>query len=55
MDTRSNATGPAQNPLYFQYALPEAQVRAMEEVRARLRADAKLEEKDAFKTARREE
>jgi hypothetical protein len=53
--TKTNATGPAQNPLYFQYALPEERGRAMEEVRTRLRADAKLEEKDAFKTARREE
>jgi hypothetical protein len=53
--TKSTATGPGQNPLYFQYALPEERGRAMEEVRTRLRADAKLEEKDAFKTARREE
>ena len=53
--TKSTATGPAQNPLYMQYALPEERGKAMEDVRTRLRADAKLEEKDAFKTARREE
>lgn len=53
--TKTNATGPARNPLYFQFALPEERGRAMEEVRVRLRADAGLEEKDAFKTARREE
>jgi hypothetical protein len=53
--TKTNATGPAQNPLYFQFALPEEQRRAIEEVRVRLRADANLQEKDAFKTARREE
>src|SRR5262249_39136415 len=52
--TKTSATGPAQNPLYF-YALREDRDRAMEDVRVRLRADAKLEEKDAFKTGRREE
>ena len=53
--THANATGPAQNPLYYQYALPEERFRALEEVRARLRADAKLEETEAFKSGQRGE
>jgi len=52
--TKTNATGPAQNPLYTQYALREEQQRATEEVKQRLRADAHLEEKEAFKNARRD-
>jgi hypothetical protein len=52
--TKTNATGPAQNPLYQQYALQEEQIKAIEEVKLRLRADAHLEEKEAFKSSRRD-
>ena len=47
--SKTAAPDMAQNPLYLQYALPEERMRAIEDVRLRLRADAKLEEKDAFK------
>jgi hypothetical protein len=46
---RSTETGVAQDPLYMQHALPEERGVAIEDVRARLRADAKYDEKDAFK------
>lgn len=41
--------GAVQNPLYEQFALPEERIRALDDVKLRLRAEAKLEEKDAFK------
>ena len=45
----STATGPANNPLFDRYAMAVERERARETVFARLRAEAKLEEKDAFK------
>ena len=47
--THANTTGPGLNPLYGQYALPEEQREAIREVLLRLRAEAKLEEKEGFK------
>jgi hypothetical protein len=52
---RANATGPARNPLYAQYALPEEQFQAMNDARLRLRADAGLELKEAFEKRERKE
>ena len=46
---KSAAPGMTQNPLYENYALGEERMKALEEVRLRLRAEAKLDEKDAFK------
>lgn len=47
--SKTAAPSMVQNPLYEQYALPEERMRALEDVKARLRAEAKLDEKDAFK------
>jgi hypothetical protein len=47
--SRSSATGLAADPLYLQFALPEERGKAIDEVFARLRAEAKFDEKDAFK------
>jgi hypothetical protein len=47
--SKTAAPGVMQNPLYEQYALPEERIRALEDVKLRLRADAKFEEKDALK------
>jgi hypothetical protein len=52
---RATATPPAQDPLYEQIALPEARVKANQIVLKRLRADAKLEEKEGFKNRERGE
>lgn len=46
---KTTATGAAQNPLYDRFVLPDERLRASKEVLERLRADAKLEEKEAFK------
>jgi hypothetical protein len=46
---KTTATGAAQNPLYERFVLPDERLRATEEVLKRLRAEAKLEEKEAFK------
>jgi len=46
---KSTGTGAAQNPLYERFVLPDERSRAIKEVFERLRADAKLEEKEAFK------
>lgn len=43
------AAGPANDPLFDRYALPQEREKAREAVFARLRAEAKLEEKEAFK------
>ncbi len=51
---KTNATGVAQNQLYQGHALQEDRMRAINEVRERLHADAKLEEKEAFKNKERE-
>jgi len=53
--SRSTATPPAQDPLYEQYALPEVRIKANQVVRERLRADAKLDEKEGFKNRDRRE
>jgi hypothetical protein len=47
--SKTAAPSMVQNPLYEGYALPEERFKALEEVKLRLHADAKLEEKDAFK------
>jgi hypothetical protein len=49
------ATGPAHNPLYDQYALPEERGEAVSEVFARLRAEAGLQEKEALKNRQKRE
>lgn len=46
---KSTAAGPAKNPLYDNYALPKERQEANARVFARLRADARLDEKEAFK------
>src|SRR5262245_4253883 len=53
--TKATAVGPANNPLYNQYALPEERGQAVTEVLARLRAEAGLEEKDALKNREKRE
>ena len=52
---RSTGGGAAQDPLYLQFALPEERGKAIEEVFARLRAEAKYDEKDAFKKGEKKE
>jgi len=49
------ATGPAHNPLYDQYALPEERGQAVGDVLARLRAEAGYQEKDALKAREKRE
>lgn len=51
----STATGPAKNPLFDEYAMMQEREKARETVFARLRAEAKLEEKDAFKNREKRE
>ena len=46
---KTTATGGANNPLYERFVLPDERLRASKEVLERLRADAKLEEKEALK------
>ena len=53
--TKATATGPAHNPLYDQYALPDERRQAVEDVLARLRAEAGLQEKDALRNRERRE
>ncbi|MBO0698534.1 MAG: hypothetical protein J2P46_09075 [Zavarzinella sp.] len=52
---KATATGPAQNPLYGQYALPDERRQAMDDVLARMRSEARLQEKDALKNRERRE
>lgn len=52
---KTTATGAAKNPLYEQFAMPEEQIQAIEDVRLRLRADAGLELTDAFRTRDRQD
>ena len=52
---KANASGPARNPLYTQYALPLEQDRAMTDARLRLRADAGLELKEGFEKRERKD
>jgi hypothetical protein len=51
---KTNASGAANDPL-FGHVLSEHRQRAIEEVRLRLRADAKLDEKEAFKSREKKE
>jgi hypothetical protein len=53
--TKATAVGVARNPLYDQFALPEAQGQAAQDVFKRLRAEAKLEEKEALKNREKRE
>lgn len=53
--TKSSAASLTQDPLYERYAIPEERLKATQEVLQRLRADAKLEEKEAFKNREKRE